>query len=89
MVTPDPVDAFEINDPAVLAKFHRNPAVSESGTLFHLLLDRCNDRCILDRQPQFVPLRTPRLSQGLTRLSLRNAQLITGRCHGLTLLSRA
>ena len=89
MVVPDPVDPLEVNHPAILPQFHRNPAVSESGTLFHLLLNRWDDRRILDRQPQFVPLRTTRLLDGLTRLPLRNAQLITGRCYGLTLLSRA
>jgi len=89
VVIPNPIDPLDIDHPTLFPQFYRNPAIAESRTFFNLLLDRLDNRGILNRQSQLIPLTAAGLVKSFTCFPLGDAQLSTGGLDDLTLLSRA
>ena len=89
IVLPDTIDTLKVDIPLILFKLYRDLAITESRTLFDMLPDSRKHRSILDRQGQFIPLRTSGLLKRLARLSLGYAQLIAYTFNYFSLLSRA
>jgi hypothetical protein len=59
VITPYAIDPFEVDIPSVFSKFYRYTAIAESRTLFNLLFNGGKYRNILERNCEFIPLRTP------------------------------